>query len=71
MVLKFDRSMAKVSELKVKKFSDQIPTFAEVAGEKLIGKRPYRRTPSDAEFYVVRNFCNMYLAMQIFEFSGR
>ena len=60
--------MAKVSELKVKKFSDQIPTFAEVAGEKLIGKRPYRRTPSDAEFYVVRN---MYLAMQIFEFSGR
>ena len=36
--LKFYTSVAKGSKLKVRKFLGLIPTFVEVAGEKLVGK---------------------------------
>ena len=37
MALKFKASVAKWLKLKVKKFLGLIPTFVEVAGEKLVG----------------------------------
>ena len=37
MALKFKASVAKWLKLKVKKFLRLIPTFVEVAGEKLVG----------------------------------
>ena len=45
MNLKFHTSVAKGLKLKVKKFYGLVPTFVEVAGEKMVGKVPFCSPP--------------------------
>ena len=45
MNLKFHTIVAKGLKLKVKKFYGLVPTFVEVAGEKMVGKGPFCSPP--------------------------